>query len=110
VQTRCVNLKLNLSGLFLGEKCASLIAEWIRSREIEITRLDLGSNNLGDKGVYNISRAVCQSDSIYYLNLSQNGLSKKCAHQLYEMLRFNESVVQLEIGSVVGANPNRLGR
>ena len=108
--TRCVNLELNLSSLFLGESSATLIAEWIKNKEIRVSKLKLNQNQLGDKGLKSLAQALSQSDSIYFVDFSQNGISNRCASSLYEMLRFNESIVHLDIGSTVGSHPNRIGK
>ena len=37
-------------------------------------------------------------------------MSNKCANTLFEMLRFNESIIHLEFGSTLGSYPNRIGK
>lgn len=34
----------------------------------------------------------------------------KCANTIFEMLRFNESIIHIELGSTVGGHPNRFGK
>lgn len=65
---------------------------------------------MGDTGLKNLARVLSLSNSVFYVDLRQNGMSNKCANTLYEMLRFNESIIHFEFGSTVGSHPNRLGK
>ena len=95
--------------MFLGVQCAQLLANWIYCREVEVAQLILSQNQLGDEGIEIIAKAVCHSGQIFLLELAQNGLSNKCAVAIFEMLRFNESIVHIDLGSSIGAHPNRFG-
>ena len=93
----------------MGEEAAALIAGWIVRGKIDISTLILRDNCIGDAGFKHISEAIQTQDSIFYLDLAQNGLTVRCAQDLYNMLKDNKTIVYLDLGSLVGGN-NRFGK
>ena len=69
IQSRCVNLELNLSNLFIGEKSAALVANWIKNGDISISKLNLSQNLLGDQGLKIVARALSSCNFIYYVDI-----------------------------------------
>jgi len=55
--------------MFLGEKSAALIASWIKNKEINISKIDLSQNQLGDTGLKNLARVLSLSNSVFYVDL-----------------------------------------
>ena len=111
MQSKCVNKKLNLQNLFLGFHSACLISEWIINKQIDVNQLLLRQNCFGDSGFEKISKAILRQSSIFYLDMAQNGLSVKCALSLFTMLRHNNTLVSLDLGSTLGGSlPNRFGK
>jgi hypothetical protein len=94
----------------LSEESAALIAGWIISGKIEISTLILRENCIGDAGLKHISAAIQNQSGIFYLDLAQNGLTVRCAQDLYSMLKNNKTIVYLDLGSFVGGGPNRFGK
>ena len=94
----------------MGEESAALIAGWIVTGKIEISTLILRQNCLGDAGLKQISKAIQAQSSIFYLDLAQNGLTVRCAQDLYSMLKNNKTIVYLDLGSLAGGGPNRFGK
>jgi len=107
---KCINRKLNLSKLFLGPRSASLLAFWIRTEQIDITHLNLSWNNLGNNGVYNLSVSICSSRSLVSVDISQNGLTPRAASAFYDMLAMNQSLIEVNFGSIGGSYRNRFNR
>lgn len=89
VQKKCVNRKLNLVNFFLGINCACLIGRWIERHEIDVSKVILRQNSIGDAGVAKIASAIRNCISILQLDLTSNGLTAKCAKTIYSMLADN---------------------
>ena len=70
----------------------------------------LGQNFLGDEGVEKLSMAIALSKSIVAVDFHQNGLTPRVCKSILDMISHNESLIQLNLGSIKGANRNRLGR
>jgi len=66
-----------------------LIAGWIAKGSIDVHTLILRENFIGDAGFKHISEAIQTQDSIFYLDLAENGLTSRSAQDLYLMLKDN---------------------
>ena len=71
-----------MANMFLGPSSALLLSQWILGEKIDITHFLLGQNNLGDKGVEILAPALAVSKQIVAVDLSQNGLTPKCASSI----------------------------
>ena len=88
-----------------------MIAGWISKGSIDVHTLILRENCIGDAGFKHISEAIQTQDSIFYLDLAENGLTSRCAQDLYFMLKDNRTILNLDLGSVSGAGANnRFGK
>jgi Ran GTPase-activating protein (RanGAP) involved in mRNA processing and transport len=111
VRSKCKDRKLNLSGLFLGEASAELIAEWILAGEIELGQLVLRENQIGDKGLAKLAPAIIESQSLCHIDLSSNGFTSKCAKTLYKIFSNDTHCISLNLGSALNSQmPNRMGQ
>ena len=98
-----------MTNMMIGPQTAQLLSEWIIDERIDITHLLLSKNNLGDEGISKLAEAIALSKSIVCVDFAQNGLTPKCAKSIQMIICNNESLVDLNIGSIKGANRNRLG-
>ena len=96
--------------MFLGPITAKLIANWILRKQINISHLMLGQNNLGDAGLECLAVAISTSKTLVAVDLSQNAFTPRCSHFIAEIISRNSSIVDLNLGSLTGSNRNRLGK
>ena len=54
--------------------------------------------------------AIALSKSIVAVDFHQNGLTPKVCKSIMKIISINESLIQFNLGSIKGANRNRLGR
>lgn len=59
--------------------------------------LDLSNNNIGNKGVRNITKLLKTNEAITELNLSDNNIGTKGLNHLCSALSYNKSVLSLNI-------------
>ena len=96
--------------MLLGSNSAQLIYDWIHLKQVEISHLDLSFNKLDDDGIKLLAPAIAKQKSIISLDLRQNKISQRCSNAFYTMLADNESLVELNLGSIASSYPNRLMR
>jgi hypothetical protein len=65
------------------------------NQNIEV--LDLSNNNIGNKGVKNITKLLETNEAIRELNLSDNNIGTKGLNHLCSALSYNKSIVRLDI-------------
>ncbi|CAI2367823.1 unnamed protein product [Moneuplotes crassus] len=65
------------------------------NRNIQV--LDLSNNNIGNKGVKNITKLLETNEAITEINLSDNNIGTKGLNNLCSALSYNKSVVKLDI-------------
>lgn len=71
----------------------------------------LSSNNLGDIGLEILAPALVRNHKIIVVDLSQNGLTPRCASSIATILSMNSSIVEFNVGSNQGGQSrNRLGK
>lgn len=87
----------------LGRQCAALIAKWMLTDEISISHLLLAENNLCDEGIEELKVAIARTQSLVVVDLAMNNISPKCGHAIYDMLTYNSSIYNFNIGSFSGA-------
>ena len=96
--------------MFLGQITAGLLAHWLVAGLIDVSHLYLGQNNLGDLGFERLARAIALNKTIMFLDLSQNQFTPKCANSIIQVMCQNESIIDLNLGSITGSMRNRLGK
>lgn len=77
---------------------------------IDITHLNLSTNSLGDSGLDRLAPAIGMNKSLVFVDLSQNSFTPKCAYSVAQILTQNDTIVDLNLGSIIGANRNRIGQ
>lgn len=65
------------------------------NQNIEV--LDLSNNNIGNKGIRNITKLLKENSAIVELNLSDNNIGTKGLNHLCSALSYNRSVLYLDI-------------
>ncbi len=63
---------------------------------------------MGDKSLEKLALALAQNKTLIKVDLSQNAFTPRCAASIAEILSQNESIVNLNLGSVQGSQKNRL--
>lgn len=108
--SKCINRRLNLCNMFLGVHSAQLISRWIITEHVDITHLNLAQNKLGDMGLEHLAPALAVNKYLILIDLSQNGLTPKSSHCIAFILSKNNSIIDLNLGSIQGSNRNRIGK
>ena len=96
--------------MFLGNHTAALVAKWLLNEKILVSHLNFSNNNLQDSGLASLAMAIGLSSTIVFVDLSHNEFSPRCAPSIFQMIAFNQSIIQLKIGSLNKLGKNRLGR
>jgi Ran GTPase-activating protein (RanGAP) involved in mRNA processing and transport len=75
-----------------------------------VAHLLLSQNNLGDKGLEKLANAIANSKTLIRVDLSQNAFTPRSAYSIAEILSQNESIIDLNLGSIQGSQRNRMGK
>lgn len=70
----------------------------------------LAKNNLMDLGVQHLSNGLYNANHVVSLNLSMNKITSKGAEYLAEAIKYNQSLIELNLssGCAAGSNRNRI--
>ena len=94
------NQIISLSDSFLGDEGCRVLVEFFRNNQHNhITKLDLKSNNIGERGVTYLSQLLQDNDSIKKLSLEWNniGSSDIGLASLCQSLFHNSSLQELDL-------------
>ena len=108
IKLKCVNRVIDLTDCKLGLNSMIILREILMNSGIEYSRLILGKNNFGDKGVELLLESIQDNSSIVELNLSSNGLTPRGGKLIFAYLLNQQSIVSLDISSHEGINRNRI--
>ena len=113
ISKRCVNRIIDLSECNLSINSIKALKYILKhsknkKKEDKCSRLILGKNNIGDKGVEILSDFLKENKSIVYLDLSSNDIGIKGADLLFKILINNISIISLNLSSLDGINRNRI--
>ena len=115
ISKRCVNRIIDLSECNLSINSITALKYILKHNKNEkkekidkCSRLILGKNNIGDKGVEILSDFLLDNKSIVYLDLSSNDIRIKGADILFKTLTHNISIISLNLSSLDGINRNRI--
>jgi hypothetical protein len=107
VTKRARNARLDLRELALGPQAATILTSLIMAKNTNFVHFDLSNNNVGDTGTQNLHLP----NHIVSLALGSNNLTTAGLRHLSERLRYNLSVVDLDLSNdkVSQYKPNRFG-
>jgi len=104
----CFNRKLQLLDLGLGVNASEIICE-ILNRHENISKVNLLKNRLENDGACLLADSLTKSTTIVSVSLKNNAIGRRGGHALIECLRYNQSLVEFDIGSLDGLHRNKAG-
>lgn len=97
IQTRTIK-HLDLSENQLGFKATLRIADFMKDPSLHLYELNLENNQLQDRAVQRLVRALLVGNGVAKLNLTRCGISNRSAAALSELLKCSMSLRELYLG------------
>jgi len=107
IKQKCSNRIIDLCECNISLNSINALCSILYNSNI-CSRLILGKNNLGDKGVKNLMKILKNNTSIVYLDLSSNNIGILGGDEIFKMLIDNISIININLSSVEGINRNRI--
>ena len=108
IKLKCINRIIDLTDCKLGFNSMIVLSEILKNINSQYSRLILGKNNFGDKGIELLLESIGDNSSIVELNLSSNGITAKGGKLIFGYLLNQQSIISLDLSSHEGINRNRI--
>ncbi|CDW87976.1 UNKNOWN [Stylonychia lemnae] len=103
---KCVNGKILLQDMSMGQKCAEELCLIMMNPGNYISHVDISKNPIKDIGVILIMHAVKRSKTIIWLDISSTEMTNKGASRVFKSLKKNESLIKLVMTNYDGLIKN----
>ena len=101
---KAIDLKNNGLGLESSKALCLIIL-----KNINFSQLNISQNQISDKGVKKIGKALAKNKNFIHVNISSNTLSPEGLYQFIKLITPSQSLISLNLSSVDRINKNRLG-
>lgn len=105
IKKQCCQKKFILTECGLAYQSSRVLRELLTTNQ-HFNYVDLGRNNLGNKGLKEITKVLLKNKNIIHLDISSNNITPEGAYDFFQLLP--SSLISVDISSKEGLNRNKV--